>query len=82
MSADRSSVEEIRAEKIRRGDRIWAPADNDWLVVARIVNPDRYGDVAFYRDDHSEATFAPDDLVLRKIDLMANLEESLREARS
>lgn len=77
----RSAVEEVAATQIRRGDRIWAPADNDWLVVDRITNPDRFGDVVFYRNDHSEATFAPDDLVLRKIDLMANLEESLTAVR-
>lgn len=82
VSSNQSSVEKVIATKIRRGDEIWAPADRDWMKVARIINPDRYGDVVFYRTDRSLATFAPTDAVLRKIDLMANLEDSLRSIRA
>jgi hypothetical protein len=59
------TVEGIRAGDVRRGDRIWAPEDGNWLLVDRIDN-DGF-EVVLYRTDHSEATFDLDGNVLRQV---------------
>jgi hypothetical protein len=58
------SVEVIPAEDVRRGDRIWAAEDGDWLLVDRIDNDGH--EVVLYRFDHSEATFRKGARVLRQ----------------
>lgn len=59
------TTETIKATAVRRGDRIWAPDDGDWLRVDRISNDEV--EVTFYRLDHSEATFRPNSNVLRQV---------------
>jgi hypothetical protein len=53
--ATTENVQEMKAEDVRRGDRVWAPNDHDWLLVDRISNDG--GDVTFFRRDYSEADF-------------------------
>lgn len=59
------SVEQVRADAVKRGDVIWAPDDGDWLKVVRI-GKGRWGELTFYRRDHSEAQFDADHQVLRQ----------------
>lgn len=62
-----TSVETIKAREIRRGDRVWAPNDGDWLLVDRFEQMSHYGEVVVYRIDHSEASFDLDGNVLRQV---------------
>lgn len=67
MTPEQSTVEQVLASLIKRGDTIWAPDDNDWLEVRRIVTRS-CGPLSFRRLDNSLADFDPADTVLRKVE--------------
>ena len=62
-----TSVIQIHADLVEKGQTIWAPDDGDWLKVAKVGKG--LGDYSrvFYRVDGSEAEFDVDQIVLVQV---------------